>query len=747
MNSDSQPPHRVVPPSRRRDKPILSCNLCRRRKLKCDRQQPCKTCADRGLSLSCIYSPSGPRQTSETRAAPHNVYDRIAQLERLVTSLVEAKDGHGGDGTPPSVVSSNNHIPGSKPLPAGRNDTPPTDVPGTPDLVKMDEDEMRYTNSGHWTSVLDGIAELKEHLDDISREAELLPEPTGPILLFGRQRHATQSELLAAIPLRSEADPLVEIYFSIMQIHAALLHKPTFFREYEKFWENPYETPVIWLGLLFSMMCIGTRFQSIRDQYIGGICLEAASPLAAARMDFYREKAVQSFILANYPKCPPFAIEAFLHYFITELFRSSDTQYASFILIGIVMRMAFRAGYHRDPSRFPNIPPAQAEMRRRTWAMILQFDIQSSTQHGMPRMIQRFQYDVQEPHNLEEEDLHDDLVELPPSRPETDSTGMLYILTRGRVLDVLAQVIDLTNTPTPPAYEEVMSLDTNLREVYNSIPQSWKKVRAKDFVCEDSDDAIRRLYLVLAFLKCVMMLHRPYFLLGRTDERYEYSRQACLDAALELLEYQRMIEKESQPGGGLWSFRWKVWSLSWRLSSVINHDCLLAASILSLDLDRDLQAPIQVVQDPGSERIRFKPGRGHPLREEIIEALKGAYEIWSLASAKSQEARKVTAALELVLGKADAIAKSQESANVTLPPNTRGPQSTSFDFGSQSHVNSSQHPISLDSFPDPDNSQFVPPFPIGDIPMDFRGNFDWGDIDPDFSYPVFEQDLQGNYLG
>jgi hypothetical protein len=77
----------------------------------------------------------------------------------------------------------------------------------------------RYTPTSRLLT-LKQIAELKEHLNDISREAELLPEPTGPILLFGRQRHATQSELLAAVPLRSEADPLVETYFSIMQIHA-----------------------------------------------------------------------------------------------------------------------------------------------------------------------------------------------------------------------------------------------------------------------------------------------------------------------------------------------------------------------------------------------------------------------------------------------------------------------------------------------------------------------------------------------
>jgi hypothetical protein len=38
----------------------------------------------------------------------------------------------------------------------------------------------------------------------------------GPDLLFGRQRHATKQELLAALPPRSEADLLVAAFFSSM---------------------------------------------------------------------------------------------------------------------------------------------------------------------------------------------------------------------------------------------------------------------------------------------------------------------------------------------------------------------------------------------------------------------------------------------------------------------------------------------------------------------------------------------------
>lgn len=143
MSTDSQP--RVVPPSRRRDKPIVSCILCRRRKLKCDRQQPCKTCVDRGLALSCTYVQNAP--AAQEPKVPHSVHDRIDQLEKLVTSLMSGKDiGHNAPATP--AVSHFQHL----------SEDHDAEVPNTPDRVRFTGDTTSYTNSAHWTSILDGVS-------------------------------------------------------------------------------------------------------------------------------------------------------------------------------------------------------------------------------------------------------------------------------------------------------------------------------------------------------------------------------------------------------------------------------------------------------------------------------------------------------------------------------------------------------------------------------------------------------------
>jgi hypothetical protein len=381
--------------------------------------------------------------------------------------------------------------------------------------------------------------------------------------------------------------------------------------------------------------------------------------LSSARMDFYREKTVQCLILGNFTMCPPYTVEAFLQYFTIEYFRSQDTQYGVWMMVGMIVRVAFRMGYHREPSRFPNISPFKGEMRRRLWAMVVQLDLMSSTQVGLPRMIQPFMHDVREPRNLNDDDLDEDTTELPPSRPDTDPTINLYTVARNRVLHVFARVVDMTNSSTQPAYQDVMELDNALHAVFEKLPESMRAIRFTDFDKVDSNLAMRRLYLGLSFLRAKLMIHRPYLLLARTDKRYEDSRIACLDAALEMLKYQKLLDVKSRPGGWLWSHTWRLWAVSWRLSSLVNHDFLLATTVLALELDNDISSPIVDSGDPMTEQVRSI---------EIVEALKDAYAIWLEGSEKSREAKRVAAALKVVLGKAnDSIDHSQAGTSYAHP--------------------------------------------------------------------------------
>lgn len=222
-----------------------------------------------------------------------------------------------------------------------------------------------------------------------------------------------------------------------------------------------------------------------------------------------------------------------------------------------------------------------------------------------------------------------------------------YCVSRNRLLRVLSKIQDHTNASEQPGYREALELDADLKSTFESIPNALKCHQVRNFDVR-SDIAMRRLYIGVTYLKSLMMIHRPFLLLGREDSRYEYSRMMCLDAAMEILDFQTLLEFESRTGFRRWSSNWKLWTTTWRLSYLVNQDFLLATTVLLLDLHKDIKKPMPF---PDAETPRIRLEKGQPSRSEVVSALIKANFIWNIASDRSREAAKVTTAINLVLGK------------------------------------------------------------------------------------------------
>ncbi len=65
-----------------------SCNLCRRRKIKCDRADPCSHCVRSGaVCVSSVPSGAARGRKGGRRKADSELLDRIAKLENLVKNI------------------------------------------------------------------------------------------------------------------------------------------------------------------------------------------------------------------------------------------------------------------------------------------------------------------------------------------------------------------------------------------------------------------------------------------------------------------------------------------------------------------------------------------------------------------------------------------------------------------------------------------------------------------------------------
>ncbi|KAI1638426.1 fungal-specific transcription factor domain-containing protein [Biscogniauxia mediterranea] len=630
------------PPNRRRDKPQLSCNLCRRRKLKCNRQLPCATCTKRGLQSSCTYvttaGPSSPISHAETAAPSNTIQDRLRRLEDLVVSLVHQDRGTSIESR--QDAQAPNIAPASR-APAKALNTPPDStvndetVPTQPELgtLRLSDSETKYQDQSHWTSVLEAIAELKEDVGEKghSRPPASNPDPPSSnshIALLYRPKETSQEEILAGVPSRAVADRLIAHYFEALKLASCLIHSGEFLKRYNSFWEDPQSTPIIWVGMLFAMFAIAAQFeynnvesaQEGREEYSTFSSATTLRPIVHE----YRERVVQCLQLGRYTRGGPFVLETLIHYVGIEFALRKDASSDVWLALGITVQLAVRMGYHRDPSHFKSISPYDGEMRRRAWAMLYHMDLGISGQMGAPRLIRDSIVDTAEPRSLLDSDFNADTVELPPSRPESEATPALVVLAKIRMVSTYGVVSDLINSTQPCPYSRVMEVDSQLKEALKKVPDYCRVRPISDCIMDPAPIIIQRIYIQTTYHKARIVLHLRYLTASRDDDRYIYSQRTIIDAAIQILKFQHTIDDELKPCGRLFPARWRV-------SSLANHDFLLATSVICFYL-----------QLMGN---KIDPQELHTIKK----IMKRTQSIWVKGSSSSTEGKKAAEAVNAAL--------------------------------------------------------------------------------------------------
>ncbi|KAL4993183.1 hypothetical protein BDV10DRAFT_190207 [Aspergillus recurvatus] len=525
---------------RRRDKMQLSCNICRKRKVRCDRNQPCRNCVYRGEDAHCIYAARSP--TVSRRSNSDLGHDRLTDAYAQENGIAPPSD------TAPSVGSS-----------VGR--------------IQVNRDETSYVGAEHWAVIADSLLGSQQTSKEQSSR--------WPDLLLGLREGVTVKEMLASVPPKAEVDRLVSRYFNSLDLAAWVSHGPTFQDEYERFWNDPTTASLNWLSILFSMMCLATD-----------LLLQSGGPLpvdGAKAKDFvilFRKRSAQCLVLGDYTKPTTYTVDALLLYFYSELLPFEDTQFGLDVVLATIVRVAMRMGYHRDPSHCPKISIFAGEMRRRMWALLIQLDILVSLQVGLPRMINERDSDTQPPRNILAEELDPVMTTLPPSRPESGESVGSYMRARTSLVSVLGLIHGHVTSVHPLSYATVAQLDEKLSAQHAALPTNLK-VRGCSPVTESAAVVMRCLSLDLLFQKSRCVLHRRYM---RPQNRLSW--ETCIDAALTIIRHQSYIHRETRPGGLLSGHLWKITYLA-------TYDFLLASMLLCLGLQSDVNLKPAVASATG----------------------------------------------------------------------------------------------------------------------------------------------------
>ena len=377
----------------------------------------------------------------------------------------------------------------------------------------------------------------------------------------------------------------------------------------------------------------------------------------------YRSLAAQCLQTQDFLKPVHNIIEALILYVHAEYARHRDADVGNWILVGIIVRLALRMGYHRDPKHYPNICPFAGEIRRRVWTFVRQSDLLFSHQLGLPSMIRLGDCDTELPHNIFDEDFKEDIARIPESRPISDVTEVSYMIAKGRLTFAFGKVVE-HHTVKSASYEEIENLDAELQAARQLIPPPLRMQSMEDSKMDPGALVMQRINLAILYNKGQCVLHRKFLSRARDNPRYANSRKQCIDSSMELLRLQKLMHDEAGPGK-------KLYRMTIFASSLTSHDFLLAAMLLSLDMYGSLRDEATGGTSASGSTSSDLMTWGNDRWQEVMELLAGSRNIWMEQQDQTMEAFKATEILGVILKKLES-AKSNPGRQNSFPFPTFG---------------------------------------------------------------------------
>ena len=221
-------------------------------------------------------------------------------------------------------------------------------------------------------------------------------------------------------------------------------------------------------------------------------------------------------------------------------------------LMGLVLRNAERLGIHRDGGLL-GLSPVKTEERRRVWWQLQHLDLALAVRSGSTPLIMGADWDAKLPLNIEDEDIHEGMVEPPNERKGL--TSMSYCLFTCWVLDQQRQFFHADKGRFALSWQSNESLpdsskDTLIEQLEDGINKNFLQY------CDPIKPLDTLLQLLARALICGMRMRTLLTVAqsGRTDHVSEEHRDTLLTASMQLLEYN--VAMHSHPS--LRNFQWLV---------------------------------------------------------------------------------------------------------------------------------------------------------------------------------------------
>ncbi|KAK1690589.1 hypothetical protein BDP55DRAFT_753434 [Colletotrichum godetiae] len=568
-------------PQKRRRQPQVSCDSCRKKKLKCDRRDPCSSCVMRGLS--CAGQPGSPKPTArlsrELRLGENSddsILSRLRKLEQAVFGPASSASTGCSMEEPADIVEPERAERPS--LSRQRNLGPSTRHPQRRRILDNERQQTAKFLDSTFTRndlnvTLSFDKKVDYHVANVSQFPKT-PASTTPGLTPPQNSEARLSTWLMT---QEEALLLLQDFLDNPFHLLPILHPTAARSMIVNFYSvlscggepNPAHAALI-LGIAATSAFFFTEgsqangiFNSLGKATHSAVAwltsslniLEISQSNACSCLEEVQARSVLAYLVYNMEGCS--ARFRFLH--------------------GCSLTSAREMSLHLidSPGSEKQDEEAMKEIKRRVWMLGLMGGPTDGTYNVQPR-----QMNVNEPRNINDDEasFSDEAI----SMPKDTATTMSCFIRRIQLAGIARSVIDARAPGMPDAeitnYERVLELDGLFEDAMADFPPF---LRSDGPIPETAPPylSLQRDVVLLGFLSRRARLHRPFLLHEKQDARYQSSREICLSSARTVLAIATrllMVSPTRDPVQPLSSR-----AIGCRLGCVIGH-MFLACTILAL---------------------------------------------------------------------------------------------------------------------------------------------------------------------
>ncbi|KAJ5377662.1 uncharacterized protein N7496_005071 [Penicillium cataractarum] len=371
-----------------------SCVVCHKRKVKCNREEPCSNCAK--ASVECIYRPPAPpRRRKRERDG-----SRGASQEREKSVRRNSREPSSGGNAAHHASPARNMSNGTE-----------TSRSGSGRMI------MREGNSVYLDKLLPDAAEvLGDAADDNSDNASQDEDNVSSMLLS----HGTREGLAELHPNPLHIFKLWQTFLERVNPLTKIVHAPTVQQQILEAMSDLKQVSKDFEALMFSIYCI-----SLISLQAGDV-EKAFGESKKKLLSRCRRGAQQAFRNASFLRTSSTVVlQAFILYLLSM--RAFSDPHTIWSLSGVALRMAQRIGIHRDGSGH-GLSIFETEMRRRIWFQLMILDATSAQFCGVAAGPFVDSADTRPPMNANDSDLDPRMTE--PACEKEGPSEMIFCLAR-----------------------------------------------------------------------------------------------------------------------------------------------------------------------------------------------------------------------------------------------------------------------------------------------------------------------------